>query len=449
MKIRDMAYCGLFGALSLALPTLFHALGLAGTMFLPMYWPLMTLAFLVSARRAILVAIMVPLASSVLTGMPLLWPPMAVVLSIELAVQVAALAAWRAVAGRKGPFSMGSVLVALLVVLVAGRFMHAGLVWSLARMFPNLSAGVVAGASFLMGWPGVVAMLVFVPVFVGAASRRNGVCEVCFLKALRRLHLPEGVVLVSAQTLRWFEALSRDAEMLSRALLLRRSVGVDGGDVGSCPVVQISNLRVIYPGTSEVSLEVPELTVVAGEKVALLGPNGGGKTTLLSVLSGFVPYDGEVSVFGKKPRGRDLQRIRGRLGVLFENPDDQFLFPTVREDVGDALMRRGVPAAEVSAQVDSLLESLGLPTGNRPVASLSHGQRQRVALASLLAGKPDLLLLDEPTSALDEEEKTRLAEVLAALPATILVATHDLPFADRVASRRVDIRRMASCHVAG
>lgn len=445
MNMRDMAYCGLFGALALALPTLFHAFGLAGPMFLPMYWPLVTLAFLVSPGRAALVAMLVPWASSVLTGMPLLWPPMVVVMSVELALQVLVIGIVRRWQGHRMPLGMGAVFLLLAVVLTAGRFLHAGLVWLLAREFPNLPAGILAGASFLAGWPGVVAMLVFVPVFVGATTRRDGVCEVRFLKALRRLHLPEGVVLVCAQTLRWFEALSHDAEMLSRALELRRGQKKLLQDATRAPLtaatVEIRNLLVRYAGASEAALTVDDLSFTMGEKVALLGPNGGGKTTLLSVLAGFTPYAGEVRVFGQEPRGRALRWIRGRLGVLFENPDDQFLFPTVREDVGDVLMRHGVPSGEIPARVDELLSSLGLPTGNRPVAALSRGQRQRVALAALLAAKPDLLLLDEPTSALDETEKVRLADVLAALPGTVLVATHDRSFAERLCSRCLLVNR--------
>ena len=221
MKTRELAYCGLFGSLALALPTLVHACGFAGALLLPMYWPLVTLAFLVSTRRAVLVAACVPWAGACLTGMPLLWPPLAAVLSVELAVQVGALGIFRTWRGRRGVLSMGSVLAGLLGVLVAGRFLHAGLIWLVAQAFPQLPAGVVASASLLAGWPGVIVMLVFVPVFVGSLARRDGVCEVRFLKALRRLHLPEGVVLVCAQTLRWFEALGRDAEMLARALELQ------------------------------------------------------------------------------------------------------------------------------------------------------------------------------------------------------------------------------------
>ena len=453
MRMRDHAYCGLFGALSLALPTLFHALGLAGPMFLPMYWPLVTLAFLVPTGRAMLVAASVPLASSVLTGMPLLWPPRVAVMSVELAVQVGLAGALGR--PRTGFASMGRIFLALAFVLVLGRFLHAGGVWLLAQRF-QLPAGALAGASFLAGWPGVAAMLVFVPVFVGALARRDGVCEVRFLKALRRLRLPEGAVLVCAQALRWFEALSRDAEMLARALELRRArpaagaadaerkgAAADAADAERRPAVRIAGLSVSYPGASEPALEIGTLEVAAGEQVALLGPNGGGKTTLLSVLAGFAPYAGEVSVFGAEPQGRGLKAVRRRIGVLFENPDDQFVFPTLREDVGHALAGRGLSAADLSARIDGLLGTVGLPKGNRPVASLSRGQRQRAALAGVLAAEPDLLLLDEPTSALDDAERTRLAETLKALPCAILVATHDRAFAEALCPRRLLVNRTA------
>ena len=441
MKTRELAYCGLFGSLALALPTLVHACGFAGALLLPMYWPLVTLAFLVSTRRAVLVAACVPWAGACLTGMPLLWPPLAAVLSVELAVQVGALGIFRTWRGRRGVLSMGSVLAGLLGVLVAGRFLHAGLIWLVAQAFPQLPAGVVASASLLAGWPGVAVILVFVPVFVGSLARRDGVCEVRFLKALRRLHLPEGVVLVCAQALRWFEALGRDAEMLARALELRRAArGRQGGAPCAGACIRVRQLRVQYAGASEAALAVAALDVAPGERVALVGPNGSGKTTLLSVLAGCVDYTGDVTVGGEAPKGRTLRNVRRRLGVLFENPDDQFLFPTVREDVGYAL--RGLPHEEMERRVDMLLADLGLPTANRPIAALSRGQRQRVALAGVLAAEPGLLLLDEPTAALDEAEKRRLVDVLRASPATLLVATHDRAFAAALCPREIVASRL-------
>ncbi|MGN0853447.1 MAG: energy-coupling factor ABC transporter ATP-binding protein [Kiritimatiellia bacterium] len=430
MGTRDHAYCGLFGALALALPALFHVFGLAGPLFLPMYWPLVALAFLVRPGAAVVTAALVPLVSSFLTGMPLLWPPLAAVLSLELAVQVGLLAVLR-----KRP------RLALAAVLPLGRALHAGLVWMLALKFPNLPAAGISFLSFAAGWPGVLLMMAFVPVFADAATKRDGVCEVRFLKALRRLHVSEGVVLACAQLLRWFEALSRDAEILARALELRRAAARQtspepfGGDV----VVACRNLVVQYPLSSEPALRLPEFVLKKGERVALLGPNGAGKTTLLSVLAGLQPFDGEVSVFERKPQGASLPTIRARLGFLFENPDDQFLYPTVREDVGYVPGRRGLPPAEGARRVDAVLASLGLPAGNRPIASLSRGQRQRVALAGLLAASPELLLLDEPTAALDDYEKTRLANVLNANGAAMVIATHDRAFAARVCTRMLEL----------
>jgi len=432
VKSRDYAYCGLFSGLALALPALFHALGLAGALFLPMYWPLVTLAFLASTRRAVLAAALVPWAAAVLTGMPLLWPPLAATMSVELAVQVALLGAFGPPRGACGR-STGRVFATLLVVLTLGRFLHAGLVWALAQAFA-LPASVLAGASWFMGWPGVVLMLVFVPAFVGSVTRTDGVCEVRFLKALRRLRLPERLVLLAAQVLRWFETLAREAEQLARATELRTVAPPRGAADASGPPVVVRDLTVRYPGASEPALAHVDFRVAPGEKVALLGPNGAGKTTLLSALAGFVPNGGAVRVFGSAP---DSAAARGRLGLLFENPDDQFLYPTLREDVGYALVRRGVAPAAASARVDALLAAVGLPAGNRPLASLSRGQRQRAALAGLLAAEPALLLLDEPTAALDEGEKARLADLLAVHPAAIVLSTHDRAFADRVCTRKV------------
>lgn len=444
MKARNLAYCGIFGTLSLVLPMLFHVFGLAGVTFLPMYWPLVTLAFLVPIHCAVFVAALIPCVSMCLTGMPL--PPMTPVISLELAMQVGLLGIIRACVGRTRPMGWAKTFVSLAIVLVFGRVLHTFLVWSLVQLFPNLQ-GVphlaLTGMAFLIGWPGVALMLLFVPVFVGSATRQDGVCEVRFLKALRRLHLPESLVLLSAQILRWFEALSRDAEMLSRALELRRgrSRGEGGrGEGEGGLVVWIREVKVQYPGASEPALSIQSLDVKSGEKIALLGPNGSGKTTLLSILAGFVPYTGDVAVFGLEPKGRFLKRIRCRLGALFENPDDQFLFPTVREDVGHALEGRGLSRGEINRRIDELLASLGLPTGNRPVASLSRGQRQRVALAGVLAAEPDLLLLDEPTAALDDAEKMRLAEVLKAVPSAMLIATHDRAFAAALCPRTVNVQ---------
>jgi len=269
MNVRDHAYCGLFGALALALPVFFHALGVAGAALLPMYWPLVALAFLVKPHRAVAVAAVVPWASSVLTGMPLLWPPLAGVLSVELALQVGVLAALARLGGARTGWR---TVCSVAFVLAAGRFLHAGLVWALAQFFA-LPAPVLAGASFLVGWPGVAVMTLFIPVFMRALARRDGVCEVRFLGALRRLHLPERIVLVCAQTLRWFEALARDAEQLGRALELRAAPRGEALPTEG-PAVSLDDVTVRHPGAKEPALAHFSLALARGERVALLGPNG-------------------------------------------------------------------------------------------------------------------------------------------------------------------------------
>ncbi len=422
---RDFAYCAMFGSLALALPMLFHAFGGVfpiGPVLLPMYWPLMALAFLAAPRRAALTAAAVPWASALLCGMPLLWPPFAAVTSVELLLQVYLVARFgRAASNAK---ALVRALVVLAVVLSLGRFLHAALVYALAQVF-ELPARALAAASLLAGWPGVFLICLVTPVFAAAVARRDGVCEVRFIEALRRMHLGERTVLACAQALRWFEALARDAGQLARALELRTAArrGASVEPLAAAPVVVMRGVKVCYPNGRAIAFD--DLELPPGGKLALTGPNGCGKTTLLQVLSGFIPYEGEVKVFGLDVKPQNLRTIRARLGVVFENPDDQFLFPTLREDVGYAAFRRGLVTETIDAEVDARLAEVGLERGNRPVAALSRGQRQRAALAGVLAASPELLLLDEPTASLDVTERRRIANLLASTSAAVIVATHD------------------------
>jgi len=158
MKSRDLAFCGLFGAVALLLPILFHVLQL-GRVFMPMYLPLMALAFYVAPTAAALTALVVPVLSGLLTGMPPFMPPVAVVMSLELAL-MAALASWLYRA-----LPQWSALAVLLPVLLFGRFVGAGLMYGAALLL-DLPEKVVAGISLLSGWPGLVLMLVVIPPLV-------------------------------------------------------------------------------------------------------------------------------------------------------------------------------------------------------------------------------------------------------------------------------------------
>jgi cobalt/nickel transport system ATP-binding protein len=205
--------------------------------------------------------------------------------------------------------------------------------------------------------------------------------------------------------------------------------------------LEVSGLAYAYPDGHQALFGV-DLTIDRGERVALLGPNGAGKTTLVLHLNGILHGGaGTVRVGGLDvdPRDRDtLQEIRRRVGIVFQDPDDQLFMPTVRDDVAFGPANLGLRGAELDARVATALDAVGMADfADRPPHHLSFGQRRRVAVATVLAMEPEVLVLDEPTSNLDPASRRELAEVLASLDVTILLVTHDLPYALQVCERSV------------
>ena len=158
MRNRELAYCGLFGAAALLLPVLFHLIHL-GHMFMPMYLPLVALAFFVRPGMAALTAVLVPLISGAATGMPPYYPPIAPVMAVELAAMAVMIGICRLF------FPRSPALVVLIPALVFGRAINAGLMYLVAGCM-KLPAAFVAGISFLSGWPGMILMLVVIPAIV-------------------------------------------------------------------------------------------------------------------------------------------------------------------------------------------------------------------------------------------------------------------------------------------
>ncbi|OGV61919.1 MAG: hypothetical protein A2283_18545 [Lentisphaerae bacterium RIFOXYA12_FULL_48_11] len=169
MKNRDLAYCGLFGAAALLLPVLFHLVHL-GHIFMPMYLPLVTLAFFVRPGMSALTALVVPLLSGAVTGMPPFYPPVAPVMSVELALMALIIGFLRFLLPRT------KVLIVLIPVLVIGRVASAGLMYLIAR-FMELPAKFIAGISFLSGWPGIILMIVVVPAIVRLSNNQVQILE--------------------------------------------------------------------------------------------------------------------------------------------------------------------------------------------------------------------------------------------------------------------------------
>jgi cobalt/nickel transport system ATP-binding protein len=171
--------------------------------------------------------------------------------------------------------------------------------------------------------------------------------------------------------------------------------------------------------------------ITAGERVAVLGPNGAGKTTLMLQLNGILtPASGSVEIDGTVVSSDTMREIRRRVGLVFQDPDDQLFMPTVGEDVAFGPSNFGIRGDELTARVESALERVGLAgAASHPPQHLSLGQRRRAAIATILSMDVDVVVLDEPTSNLDPSARRELSATLDALPATVVVVTHDLPYA--------------------
>ncbi|MDF2708259.1 MAG: cobalt transporter ATP-binding protein [Nonomuraea muscovyensis] len=180
-----------------------------------------------------------------------------------------------------------------------------------------------------------------------------------------------------------------------------------------------------------------DLTIGRGERVALLGPNGAGKTTLVMHLNGILtPGHGTVAVAGTPVRPDTLKEIRRRVGLVFQDPDDQLFMPTVRDDVAFGPANMGLTGQALDRAVTGALRRVGmLEAIDRPPHHLSFGQRRRVAVATVLAMEPEILVLDEPSSNLDPAARRELAEILRSLDVTVLMVTHDLPYALELCER--------------
>ncbi|MGY0486025.1 energy-coupling factor ABC transporter ATP-binding protein [Streptomyces sp. WG-D5] len=202
--------------------------------------------------------------------------------------------------------------------------------------------------------------------------------------------------------------------------------------------LDVSGLAFAYPDGHQALFGV-DLTIGKGERVALLGPNGAGKTTLVLHLNGILTGGaGTVTVAGLPVSAKNMAEIRRKVGIVFQDPDDQLFMPTVREDVAFGPAAAGMKGAELEARVRKALALVGMEEfADRPPHHLSFGQRRRVAVATVLAMEPEILVLDEPSSNLDPASRRELADILRSLDVTVLMVTHDLPYALELCPRSV------------
>jgi cobalt/nickel transport system ATP-binding protein len=213
------------------------------------------------------------------------------------------------------------------------------------------------------------------------------------------------------------------------------------GFLMSAPSLEVKELAFAYPDGHQALFGI-NLKIAPGERVALLGPNGAGKTTFVMHLNGLhAAQHGEVIIDGEvidTEAKESLRAIRGKVGIVFQDPDDQLFMPTVFDDIAFGPQNLGFSGKELEDKVLAALDLVGMSEfKDRPPHHLSFGQRRRVAVATVLAMNPSMLVLDEPSSNLDPASRRELAEILISLPITMIMVTHDLPFAYELCERSV------------
>ena len=207
-------------------------------------------------------------------------------------------------------------------------------------------------------------------------------------------------------------------------------------------VIRLDNLTYAYPDGRK-ALDEVSLSIARGESVAVAGANGAGKSTLLLHLNGIIHgANGAVKISGLPVTAANLKTIRARVGVVFQNPDDQLFCPEVFDDVAFGPINMGLPEAEVKIRVAESLAAVGLSGYERRSSHhLSLGEKKRVALASVLSMRPEVLALDEPSSNLDPAAKWSLIHLLKSLDITKVIVSHDLELIEALCPRLVILKQ--------
>lgn len=207
-------------------------------------------------------------------------------------------------------------------------------------------------------------------------------------------------------------------------------------------MIEFSNVSLMYDGTFEAALSGINLRVEDGEAVSLVGPSGSGKTTLLKLMNALlIPTEGRVTVDGLDTSNPDhLWDVRRRVGLIFQNPDNQLVSTTVERELAFGMENLGLPRAEIASRIESVVAELRLAgLEDRPPHGLSGGEKQRVAIAAVLAMRPTHLVLDEPTSLLDSEGRREVWKIIEDLGRDAArTVVHVTQFPNEIAlSRRV------------
>jgi cobalt/nickel transport system ATP-binding protein len=203
-------------------------------------------------------------------------------------------------------------------------------------------------------------------------------------------------------------------------------------------IIKLTDISYFYPGSTKKVLDHLDLEINPGDRIGMMAPNGSGKTTLLHTIMGLCkPESGTITIFGKVlTQERDFLPVRSKIGLLFQDSDDQLFCPTVLDDVAFGPLNLGFAQQEASDIARNTLEKLGILSFEHSVTHrLSGGQKRLVALAAVLAMAPEILLLDEPTAGLDNTVKNTLIHILNGLDISYFVISHEFDFVKAVTDK--------------
>lgn len=258
---------------------------------------------------------------------------------------------------------------------------------------------------------------------IRAAKARSGNIKRLFLKSFKLF-------------INYILRVLRRSEVIAMAIEARGWEGIERA-VPDEDYILIEGVSFSYP-TGKMALKNINLKIKKGEKVALLGANGAGKSSLLWVISGFLKPEGKVKVFGVEVKKENLAKLRKMVGILFEDPDDQLLMPTILEDVMFGLLNIGYNRGEAEKIARENLKKFGLERYEEiHPHNLSQGEKRKASLVGVLSMRPDVLLLDEPSANLDGKGKRELLKILKDFEGTLIIASHDLGFVKELCERAI------------
>lgn len=203
-------------------------------------------------------------------------------------------------------------------------------------------------------------------------------------------------------------------------------------------IIRLEKITYAYPGSDAPVLDGLDLKIKKGDRIGMMAPNGSGKTTLLHTMMGLChPDSGKITIFEKERKTeKDFVAVRARIGLLFQDSDDQLFCPTVLEDVAFGPLNLGLTRKDAVEKAEQTLKDLGIADLDQSVTHrLSGGQKRLVALAAVLAMEPHVLLLDEPTAGLDTAVQKKLIDILNHLDITYFVISHEFDFVSSVTDK--------------